>query len=123
MAVHYIWYDGLYFDEADSKKNARLLRRLEKGKLEPNIYLLALPESREHNILDIYSTLELMQPHYKDMDKYIVGIAHGRQKAIELAASIVEEMYNSKKDFDIRDFLNFHEKEDGLANIFSGKEV
>lgn len=111
MTAHYIWYDNLYFHEDNARKRARLLRRLEKGKLTPDIYVLALPESKERNILDIYNSLELMQPHYKDRDKYVVGIARGREEAIELAASIVEEMYASGKGFDIRSFLNFREKD------------
>lgn len=69
MAVQYIWYDNLYFDEENAKKKARLLRRLEKGKPEPNVYVLALPDSRDRNILDIFNSLELMQPHYKGRKK------------------------------------------------------
>lgn len=111
MAAHYIWYDNLYFHEDNVRKKERLLRRLEKGKLTPDIYVLTLSESKEHNILDIYNSLELMQPHYKNRDKYVVGIARGREEAIALAASIVEEMYASEKGFDIRSFLNFREKD------------
>ena len=115
--MHYIWYDKLYFKEDNAKKKTRLLHRLEKGKLEPNVYILALPESRERNILDIYSSLELMQPHYKNRSKYVVGIARGKQDAIELDSSIVGDMYNTNGNFDIRAFLNFYE------DTFSGKEV
>ena len=79
-------------------------------------YVLALPESKERNILDIYNSLELIQPHYRGRDKYIVGLAHGKENAIELAASIVGEMYNMNKNFDIRTFLNFRE------NSFSDRE-
>ncbi len=116
MAVHYIWYDKLYFHEDNEKKKKRLLRRLERGKSVYDIYVLALPESKERNILDIYNSLELIQPHYRGRDKYIVGLAHGKENAIELAASIVGEMYNMNKNFDIRTFLNFRE------NSFSGRE-
>ena len=116
MAVHYIWYDKLYFQEDNEKKKKRLLRRLERGKPVYDIYLLALPESKERNILDIYNSLELIQPHYKGRDKYIVGLAHGKENAVALAAAIVGEMYNKNKNFDIRTFLDFRE------NSFSGRE-
>lgn len=116
MAVHYIWYDKLYFQEDNEKKKKRLLRRLGRGKPVYDIYLLALPESKERNILDIYNSLELIQPHYKGRDKYIVGLAHGKENAVELAAAIVGEMYNKNKNFDIRTFLDFRE------NSFSGRE-
>ena len=46
-----------------------------------------------------------------------VGIARGKQDAIELASSIVVDMYNTNGNFDIRAFLNFYE------DTFSGKEV
>ena len=59
MAVHYIWYDKLYFHEDNEKKKKRLLRRLERGKSVYDIYVLALPESKERNILDIYNSLEI----------------------------------------------------------------
>lgn len=123
MAVHYIWYDNLYFDEENAKKRTRLLRRLEKGKLEPNVYLLALPESRDRNILDIFSSLELMQPHYKDRTKYIVGIARSKQAAIELAADIVRNMYNASGAFNLREYLGFCESSGTSDQVFSDKEV
>ena len=104
--MHYIWYDKLYFKEDNAKKKTRLLHRLEKGKPEPNVYILALPESRERNILDIYSSLELMQPHYKNRSKYVVGIARGKQDAIELASSIVGDMYNTNGGVVVAVFKN-----------------
>lgn len=122
MAVQYIWYDNLYFDEENAKKKARLLRRLEKGKPEPNVYVLALPDSRDRNILDIFNSLELMQPHYKGRKKYIVGIARSKQAAVELAADIVGEMYSARGDFDLRAYLEFNETPDD-DKVFSDKEV
>ena len=122
MAVQYIWYDNLYFDEENAKKKARLLRRLEKGKPEPNVYVLALPDSRGRNILDIFNSLELMQPHYKGRKKYIVGIARSKQAAVELAADIVGEMYSARGDFDLRAYLEFNETPDD-DKVFSDKEV
>ena len=122
MAVQYIWYDNLYFDEENAKKKARLLRRLEKGKPEPNVYVLALPDSRDRNILDIFNSLELMQPHYKGRKKYIVGIARSKQAAVELAADIVGEMYSARGDFDLRAYLEFNETSDD-DKVFSDKEV
>ncbi|CDD66079.1 putative uncharacterized protein [Firmicutes bacterium CAG:882] len=122
MAVQYIWYDNLYFDEENAKKKARLLRRLEKGKPEPNVYVLALPDSRDRNILDIFNSLELMQPHYKGRKKYIVGIARSKQAAVELAADIVGEMYGASGGFDLRAYLEFNETPDD-DKVFSDKEV
>lgn len=122
MAVQYIWYDNLYFDEENAKKKARLLRRLEKGKPEPNVYVLALPDSRDRNILDIFNSLELMQPHYKGRKKYIVGIARSKPAAVELAADIVGEMYSARGDFDLRAYLEFNETPDD-DKVFSDKEV
>lgn len=122
MAVQYIWYDNLYFDEENAKKKARLLRRLEKGKLEPNVYVLALPDTRDRNILDIFNSLELMQPHYKGRKKYIVGIARSKQAAVELAADIVGEMYGASGGFDLRAYLEFNETPDD-DKVFSDKEV
>jgi hypothetical protein len=122
MAVQYIWYDNLYFDEENAKKKARLLRRLEKGKPEPNVYVLALPDTRDRNILDIFNSLELMQPHYKGRKKYIVGIARSKQAAVELAADIVGEMYGASGGFDLRAYLEFNETPDD-DKVFSDKEV
>ena len=122
MAVQYIGYDNLYFDEENAKKKARLLRRLEKGKPEPNVYVLALPDTRDRNILDIFNSLELMQPHYKGRKKYIVGIARSKQAAVELAADIVGEMYGASGGFDLRAYLEFNETPDD-DKVFSDKEV
>lgn len=111
MSVHYIWYEKLYCGEKAAKSKSRLIHRLEKGKLEPDVFVLTLPESRERNILDIYRAATFKQPHFDGRDKYVVGIARGRDEAMDIVTKLVDGMYKSGNNFNIRDYLGFYESD------------
>lgn len=128
MGVHYIWYEKLYCGEKAAKSKSRLIRRLEKGKLEPDVFVLTLPESRDSNILDIYRSVTLKQSHFDGKDKYVVGIAKGREEAMDIVTGLVDEMYKSGNNFNIRTYLGFYESDytdtgKGKGTISSDTEV
>lgn len=118
MGVHYIWYEKLYCGEKAAKSRSRLIRRLERGKLEPDVFVLTLPESKERNLLDIYPAITLKQPHFDGRNKYVVGIARGRDEALDIVNEIVDGMYRNGNNFNIRSYLGFYERDYSAA----GKE-
>lgn len=109
MGIKYIWYKDLYVGEKASKNTKALIKKLENGKFKPDIFLITLPDYESGNMLDIYRAAELKQPVYNDRCKYVVGLAKGKDEAIDIVAELVDSMHKSGTGFDIRSFLNFRE--------------
>jgi len=68
------------------------------------VYLITLSSNNE-NLLDIFDSSLILQPHYKREDMFIVGIACGYDEAVEVATQIIDELYRNTGDFDIRQYL------------------
>ena len=47
-----------------------------------------------------------MQKGYPKKELYVVGLAKGSDEAVEVAASIVEEVYRMTGAFRVEDYLN-----------------
>lgn len=104
------WYRNLYLGEAAEKKKYRLYRRINKRRLL-NAYVVALP-SNEENVLDIYKYMELRQKHYAKREIFIIGLACGKDEAMELAAKIIGEVYQNTGTFKVRDYIRKREETD-----------
>lgn len=95
------------------KAKYKILGRVVKRKLSFDTYLITLP-SNPSNILDVYSSNVLLQPHFKEKkflkDIYVVGIAKGRMEALELVRDITDEVYRNTGGFDISGYLKFGNK-------------
>ena len=61
--------------------------------------------SNENNLLDIIPAQELLLSGYPKRQLYVVGLAKGYDEAVEVAASIVDEVYRATGTFDIRGYL------------------
>lgn len=99
-----IWYDKLYVGESIVHKTNMVKWKIRHNAGQINIYVIALPSNRA-NLLDIIPAQELMQKAYPKKNLYIVGLAKGYDEAIELAASIVDEVYRQTGAFAITDYL------------------
>lgn len=97
------WYGQLYTDEVLKKKKAKIMKKLEDGKVTFDIYCVALA-SNEENLFDIINTNELLFQHYKSNDIYIVGLAASRESAVNLVVSMIEEVYHSTGEFQMRKY-------------------
>lgn len=104
------YYRHLYLTEGLEKKKEKIIRRLEQGKLQPSVYVIAL-SSGEKNQLEIYPVLQFKQPSYPEKDLFVVGITKGYDEAVELVAQIVQEVYDQTGACDIRSYIL--EKEQG----------
>lgn len=101
------WYKDLYVGEIASKKKYKLLTRI-YGKKLTNAYVIALPSCQD-NLLDIYSYNELLQKYYQHEEKYIIGLAYGKEEAVSLVKDIVMEVYKTKGNFLIADYIKERE--------------
>ncbi len=94
-----------FCDESIKKKKKKIIFRLQKGKLERSYgVFLSLHKGQ---LLDIISGFELMQKIYSDKREsmVLVGIAPSREDAYELTREIIDTVYVSQKDFDVKRFF------------------
>lgn len=94
------WYDMLWVGPQAEKKRRRLIQDVKKGAGMPGAYLITLAENPKE-MLDI---IQARKSYLRD-DLYIVGIAMGKQEALELVEKIVEYVYRCTGGVDIRNFF------------------
>ena len=104
------WYRRLYVGENAKAAKYKIFGRVRKGRLQKDAFLVMLPSNKD-NLLDIMEANYVLQPHfkknvYKD-DLYIVGLAKGKDEALELVRTIVDEVYQHTGGFDISGYLKF----------------
>lgn len=99
-----LWYKHLYMGEKAKKHRFHIIRNIKTCKIQVDIYVIT-PAANGTDILDIYSCITLLQPYYQELDMMILGIADGYDEALEVAASIVDEMYQKTGEFDLSKFL------------------
>lgn len=101
------WYDNLYIDKLLKNKKKKIMKRIDEGKLTLHIYCITLA-SNGNNLFDIMNANELLFHYYKKKDMHILGLALGRESAIEIVAKMIEEIYKSTGDFKVRDYFKFY---------------
>lgn len=99
-----IWYEDLYVGESIVHKTKKIKWKICHNAGQLNIYVIALASNRE-NLLDIIPSWELLQKGYPKKELRVVGLAKGYEEAIEVAASIVDEVYRRTGEFQIEPYL------------------
>lgn len=99
-----IWYKDLYVGESIVHKTKKVKWKIMHNAGQIGIYVITLA-SNTQNLLDIIPSYELMQKGYPKKDMVVVGLAKGYDEAIEVAASIVDEVYHSTGTFAVRAYL------------------
>lgn len=99
-----LWYKQLYVGEKAKNHRFRIIQNIRRNKPQPGAYVIT-PASNGNNILDIYSTVTLLQAYYRESDMMILGIADGYDEAMEVAGIIVHEMYQKTGEFNLSRFL------------------
>lgn len=105
------YYRYLYIGEGLEKKKEKVMSRLERGKLQMDIYVITLA-ANEKNSLEIYDSKLFLQPAFPNKDFFVVGITKGYEDAIELVEQITQEVYNKTKGADIRSYILEREQEE-----------
>ncbi|MDO5381872.1 MAG: hypothetical protein Q4F06_04005 [Eubacteriales bacterium] len=107
------WYKKLYIGEKAKKEKYKVFGHIKQSRFCSDTFLITLSENPD-NLLDIYSANVLKQPHFKNKryrdNVYVVGLAKGRDEALELVRQIVDDVYKGTGAFDIRRYLNFGKK-------------
>lgn len=98
------WYDDLYVGESIVHKTNKIKWKIRHNAGQLDIYVITLA-SNENNLLDIIPAQELLQKGYPKRRLYVVGLAKGYDEAVEVAVSIVDEVYRRTGAFAIRSYL------------------
>lgn len=89
----------LYVSEAVKKKEKKIIRAIERRKLQSKVTVIALPTNPD-NLFDLYDAKELLQPYYKKHDIEVIGLAGDMADAKELVCRMVEEaVQNTGTDY------------------------
>ena len=100
-----IWYKNLYLGTRAFEQQDTLLRSLKHKKWIPGVYVITLP-ANPSNMLDIYETTQFLQPSMKKMNLKAVGVAIGKEEALSLVETMVDDIYQNTGGFDFEKFLN-----------------
>lgn len=103
-------YKNLYVPEGLEKKKEKLVRKLQKGRRLPGVYLITLA-SGEQNQLDILPAWMRRQKNYPDELPLLVGMTKDYEDALEMVEEIVQEVYNETKGADVRSYILKKEQE------------
>lgn len=99
-----VWYEHLYLGEIAAKKQYRILRKINK-RLLSKAYVITLP-ANPANILEVHSYNELLQRHFETRNLFIVGLAHGKEEAMELVQDIIMDCYRKHHSVRVSDYIS-----------------
>lgn len=98
------WYKGLYIGYNLLEDSKEVIKNIEKGKILFNKYVIVLPRNN-YDTLEIYPSNVLNQKFYRNMDLTVVGIASGKEEALDMVNLIVMDCYNSTGNVKVKDFI------------------
>ena len=98
------WTNRLYLSENIKKKRDRVIASINNRKAIYGVYCIAFA-SQPCNLFDIMDANELLFPHYKKSEVHIVGLAKGRDEAMELVHDMLMEVYEATGEFDVRTYF------------------
>jgi len=85
-----------YYTGSGVKNSSRIRRRLEHGKPVPGIY--------PRNLLEILPALTLIQESAADMCPEIVGIAKGKEEAMDLVTEMIRTIFSETGGFEVKEY-------------------
>lgn len=105
MAGKLKFAQNLYLGEGIApEKLDKLKKRLNKKPLLANVYLIA-PARNPADQLDIFDARQLVQPHYKDEEFLVLGMASGYEDALQLIERVTGECLKARGDCNLREYL------------------
>lgn len=99
-----LWNSRLYVGNKIKKKKDKVIASIENREATFGIYCIAFA-SHPNNLFDIYEANELLFPHYKRAEIRVVGLAHGKQEAVDLVHAMLMEVYHETGEFDVRTYF------------------
>ena len=99
------WHKTLLYRSGCQKQFSAICRRLEliQGKPVPGIYLITLSDN-PRNLLEILPALTLIQESAADMCPEIVGIAKGKEEAMDLVTEMIRTIFSETGGFEVKEY-------------------
>lgn len=110
MLMQMEFYCDLYVSECWHKKKAKIIKKLIKNRIQPQVYVIALAQG-EQNQLEFFSSILLKQHVFEHAELFIVGIADGYDEALDLTKKITGEIYSKTGDTDLRKYILGRQKD------------
>ena len=105
MAGKLKFAQNLYLGEGIApEKLDKLKKRLNKKPLLANVYLITQARNPADQ-LDIFDARQLVQPHYKDEEFLVLGMASGYEDALQLIERVTGECLKARGDCNLREYL------------------
>lgn len=99
-----IWYKNFYAGESIESKKEKVKWKILHNAGQLDIYVIALSSNPE-NLLDIIPAKELLQKAYPKQNMFVVGVDKGYDHAIELAGSIIMDVFQKTGNLNVRDYF------------------
>ncbi|MDF2510992.1 MAG: hypothetical protein K0S04_858 [Herbinix sp.] len=99
-----VWSTRLFVGDKMEKKKEKVMASINNREAAFGVYCVAFA-SNPHNLFDILEANELLFPHYKKVNVHIVGLAKGREEAIDLVQAMILEVYQNTGKFDVRNYF------------------
>lgn len=97
------WQNNFLIGES-IKNPGKIKKKLNNGKLVPGIYLLTLSQNPS-NLMDIIPAALLLQKSFCGICPKIIGMAKGKEEALEMVRSLIDEMYTDTGAFAIAEYI------------------
>lgn len=97
------WQKDYYVGEG-IKDPEKTKAKIDAGKVTLGIYLVTLSDN-PGNLLEIIPAAMLLQKSYYAICPEIIGMAKGKDGAIDLASDIVREIYEATGAFEVKEYL------------------
>lgn len=98
------WATHLYVGEKMKKSKDQVITSMNQRKAVFGVYCITYA-SNPGNLFDIIEANQLLFPHYARTGVTIVGLAKGKQEALELLEKMLLEVYNQTGEFDVRAYF------------------
>lgn len=106
------WYRNLYLGPNAEQNIQKIRKKAASGRVMAGVYYITLASTQD-NLLDIFHNSMLIQPLFaEDQCTDVVGIAEGKQEAIRLVGTMIQDIYSKTGGFDIRSYFKEEDFED-----------
>ena len=110
------FYHDLFWSVSLREKKHKIIDNLKKNKVQLNKYLVVLTNN-EANHLEFFDSIVLKQNLPIQDDLFVVGVADGYPRALEIVEKITREVYNQTSGADIRSYLLTKQREFEEGNL------
>ncbi|OUO80278.1 hypothetical protein B5F53_04785 [Blautia sp. An249] len=98
------WYSKLFVGEGARKNLSRTILKIKAGRLAAGIYVITLSANPD-NLLEFFRADLLKQKAFRLNCPPIIGIAKGKDEAMDLVAQILQETYACAGTFCVEEYL------------------